>query len=50
MTAEQAYLEDNLTYEVTALTIDADQIDAAGEKIAAFMKEELETGLFDHVQ
>ena len=35
---------------MTALTIDADQIDAAGEKIAAFMQEELETGLFDHVQ
>ena len=50
VTAEQAYLEDNLTYEVTALTIDVDQIDAAGEKIAAFMQEELATGLFDKVQ
>lgn len=49
-TAEQMNLEDNPSYEVTALTIPAGQMDAAGAKIAAFMQEELKTGLFDHVQ
>ena len=42
--------EADLSYEVTALTIPAGQMDAAGVKIAAFIQEELKTSLFDHVQ
>ena len=43
ITAEQMNQEADLSYEVTALTIPADQMDAAGAKIAAFMQEELKT-------
>lgn len=50
ITAEQMNQEADLSYEVTALTIPADQMDAAGAKISAFMQEELKTSLFDHVQ
>ena len=50
ITAEQMNQEADLSYEVTALTIPAGQMDAAGVKIAAFIQEELKSSLFAHVQ
>ena len=41
--------EADLSYDVTALTIPAGQMDAAGAKIAAFIQEELKTSLFENV-